>query len=152
MADTVAKDPLISDSEVVIELVNDPLIDFEATPEFRQQFRVWKNAKLNEVLAYLHNNWGLEEVTLDRLVMMPQFVLPDRKNRNLYGQVAPGQTFTDPAGNVVLHPVTSQPMIFTVWRRVDPPAAAIEEMEAPATADDAKAEIELAQPTAAAAI
>jgi len=148
MADTVAKDALISDSAVVIELVNDPLIDFEATPEFRQQFRAWKNAKLDEVLAYLHNNWSLKEVTLDRLVMMPQFVLPDRKNRNLYGQVAPGQTFTDPAGNVVLHPVTRQLMIFTVWRRVDPPAA-IEETEAPATADDAKAEIELAQPTAA---
>jgi hypothetical protein len=101
----------------------DPLIDFEGvTPELVNNFQAWKNAKLAEVLAYLHNNWGLKEVTLDRLVMKPQFVFPDRENRNLYGQVASGQSFTDPEGNVVLHPTTNQPIVFTIWRRVDPPA------------------------------
>jgi hypothetical protein len=101
----------------------DPLIeDFETTAEFRKLFQVWKEAKLKEVLAYLHNNWGLEEVTIDRLFMTHQFVFPDRKNRNLYGQVAPGQAFTDFEGKAVLHPVTNQPMLFTVWRKVDPPA------------------------------
>lgn len=99
----------------------EPLINFEATPEFRKQFQKWKEAKLKEVLNYLHNNWDLTEVTIDRLTMMPQFVLPDRKNRNMYGQASPGQTFTDIDGNVVPHPETNQPMVFTVWRKVDSP-------------------------------
>jgi len=143
MADTVAIDLSISNSAAIKttnELTADPLIDFEATSEFREQFQVWKDAKLKEVLAYLHNNWNLKEVTIDRLVMTPQFVFPDREKRNEYGQVAPGQTFVDANGNVVPHPVTGQPIIFTVWRKVDLPAV-----------DGAKKpEIELTPPPAAA--
>jgi|SRR6476661_1967358 len=151
MADTVVTDVLVSDSvKPPIEPTIDPLIDFEATPEFRNQFQKWKNAKLKEVLDYLHRNWGLTEVTIDRLVMMPQYVLPDRKNRNLYGQVAPGQTFADAEGNVVPHPVTGQPIIFTVWRKVDPPIAAEETEGAKEPGiEGTKPEIELAQPPAA---
>ena len=152
-----ATDILLSSSSVPIdgiataEQTNDPLIDFEATAEFRQQFQTWKTAKLKEVLAYLHNNWGLKEVTIDRLVIMPQFQLPDRQNRNLYGQVAPGQAFADKDGNVVPHPTTGQPMLFTVWRRVDPPVADIpaEKTEASGT-ENAKPEIEPVQPAATA--
>jgi len=124
MADTTVT---VTDSAKPVLLVDepaiDPLIDFEGvTPELVNQFQVWKTGKLAEVLSYLHNNWGLKEVGAERLVMCPQYVFPDRENRNLYGQVASGQSFTDPEGKVVLHPVTNQPMLFTVWRKVDPPA------------------------------
>jgi hypothetical protein len=152
IADTVIEDTLPTATITAVEQTTDlelsTLIDFEATPEFREQFLLWRNAKLQEILAYLHDNWGLKEVTIDRLVMMPQFVLPDRGKRNEYGQVAPGQTFADFDGNVVPHPVTGQPMIFTVWRRVDLPTAKIEETEAPAAAS-AKPEVEPTQPAAA---
>lgn len=159
MVDTVIADVLAVDStkSTAIEPTDDPLIDFDAIPEFRQQFSIWKNAKLKEVLAYLHNNWNLKEVNIDRLVMTPQYVFPDRKNRNLYGQVSPGQTFVDPDGNTVLHPETGLPMIFTVWRKVDPPAVDIsaEETEtsknfAPAIeGEKPQTQIELESPGAA---
>jgi hypothetical protein len=146
MADAMATNVLISDSTAIATEPTappaDPLIDFEAEPEFRRQFQVWKEAKIKEVLAYLHNNWNLKEVTIERLVMMPQFVFPDREKRNEYGQVAPGQSFADADGNVVPHPITGQPMVFTVWRRVDPPAAAIPEEGMENTVEDEKPEIE----------
>jgi len=130
MTDAVVID--VSDSFASTEPVaaiapaTDPLIDFEATPNFREQFRAWKAAKMRETLAYLHNNWGLVEVTMDRLVMMPQFVFPDRKRRNEYGQVAPGQTFTDSEGKIVPHPITGAPLVFTVWRKIDSPVAEVD--------------------------
>lgn len=115
-APAVLNSPAVDATEIIDSL------GFEVTPELREQFRTWKDAKLAEVLNYLHTNWDLTEVTLDRLVMMPQFVFPDRKNRNLYGQVAPGAAFTNADGEVVPHPKTGEPILFTVWRRVDPPA------------------------------
>lgn len=98
----------------------DPLIDFEAAPEFRQQFQTWKESTLKEVQSYLRTNWN-EEVTLDRLAMTGRFEFPDRENRFLWGQVAPGRTFTNLAGEIVPHPVSGEPMIFAVWRKINPP-------------------------------
>jgi hypothetical protein len=122
IADTVVTNSLLSNAPVVAPATTEiDSLGFEVTPELREQFRIWEEATCQEVLNYLHTNWGLTEVTLDRLVLKSQFVLPDRKNRNLYGQVAPGKIFTNSAGKAILHPQTNQPMIFTVWRRVDPP-------------------------------
>jgi len=116
-ADAALVVPAITETEI-------DLLGFEVTPELREQFRIWEKATLQEVLNYLHTNWELTEVTLDRLVLKRQFVFPDRKNRNLYGQVAPGKVFTNADGETILHPQTNQPMLFTVWRRVDPPVPA----------------------------
>jgi len=128
MVDIVVRDVNVSDPASIepvaaLSPTTDALITFEATPEFLAQFQAWKKAKMQEVLNYLHNNWGEVGVTMDRLVMMPQFEFPDRKRRNEYGQVAPGQTFTDSKGKMVPHPITGQPLIFTVWRKVNTPTA-----------------------------
>jgi hypothetical protein len=76
----------------------------------------------------IKNAMGVYDDILDEVIFylqLPQDHLnfQTEKKRNEYGQVAPGQTFTDSEGKVVPHPVTGQPLIFTVWRKINLPAA-----------------------------
>ena len=102
------------------------VLDLETTEEFK----TWKQAKLKETLDYLQNNWKMD-ITLDKLVMVPEFTFPDRENRKAYASVNSGQSFRDDKRAIVVNPATGIPMTYTIWRKVDPPAETVlsEELE-----------------------
>ena len=94
-----------------------PAIDLETTPEFAD----FKTAQLAEVAAYLDSNWGIKNA---EVVMMPQYTFPDRNNRRAYASVANGRAYRDADGKIITNPATGQQMVYTVWRKVEPPAPA----------------------------
>lgn len=95
-------------------------LDLETTEEFK----IWKQAKLKETLDYLRDNWKMD-VTLDKLVMVPEFTFPDRENRKGYASVNSGQSFRDDKRAIAINPATGIPMTYTVWRKVEPPAEVV---------------------------
>lgn len=107
-----------------------PAIDMETTPEFQ----AFKTATLAEVSAYLSDNWGIQNA---EVVMVPELTFPDRQNRRAYASVASGKSFRDADNKVVINPANGQPMNYTVWRKVEPPAPAPE----PAIEDTTKPDV-----------
>src|SRR5687767_7813280 len=140
-------DAATTPNPVAIPTVADPTpptppIDLETTPEFQ----TWKQAKLNEVSAYLRDNWRMD-VGVEQSVMAPQFVFPDRENRRAYASVSAGQSFRGEDGAIAINPATGQSMTYTVWRKIQPPAQPLATATDP-TIEDAKPDV---QPTDGAA-
>ncbi|MEG3997847.1 hypothetical protein, partial [Microcoleus sp. SVA1B1] len=108
-------DSATTPAPVTAEAAPTPPIDLEATPEFA----AFKAAQLVDVATYLDSNWGIKNA---ELVMMPPYVFPDRENRKAYASVATGRAFRDADNKVIVNPATGQPMTYTVWRKIEPPA------------------------------
>ncbi len=94
-----------------------PAIDLETTPEFQ----AFKATQIAEVVAYLDSNWGIKDA---EVVLMPQYTFPDRENRRAYASVANGRAYRDADNKIITNPATGQQMIYSAWRKVEPPAPA----------------------------
>lgn len=102
-----------------------PVMDLEQTPEFN----AWKNAKIQEWMAYLKTAWKLE-VPAEKLVLMEENIgFPDPDRRQIAHKIVGSNLFFKLPGQLdaAINPATGRRMAYVMWRELDQPVVAAPE-------------------------